>query len=53
MQENISSILPEIENKIFTVRGLSVMLDSDLANLYQVETKKIKPSSQKKYQPIP
>jgi hypothetical protein len=41
MQENINSILPEIENKIFTVRGLSVMLDSDLANLYQVETKKL------------
>jgi len=39
MQENISSILPDIENKIFTVRGLSVMLDSDLANLYRVETK--------------
>jgi ORF6N domain len=41
MQENISSILPEIENKIFTVRGLSVMLDSDLALLYGVETKRI------------
>ena len=39
MQENISSILPDIENKIFTVRGLPVMLDSDLANLYRVETK--------------
>jgi hypothetical protein len=41
MQENINSILPEIENKIFTVRGLSVMLDSDLALLYGVETKRI------------
>ena len=41
MQENISSILPEIENKIFTVRGVSVMLDSDLALLYGVETKRI------------
>ena len=41
MQENTSSILPEIENKIFTVRGLPVMLDRDLANLYQVETKKL------------
>lgn len=41
MQENINSILPEIENKIFNVRGLPVMLDSDLANLYQVETKKL------------
>ena len=28
-----------IENKIFIIRGLKVMLDSDLANLYEVETK--------------
>ena len=29
----------EIQSKIFTVRGLQVMLDRDLAELYQVETK--------------
>jgi hypothetical protein len=29
----------EIESKIFTVRGLQVMLDTDLAILYQTETK--------------
>lgn len=28
-----------IESKIFFIRGYKVMLDSDLANLYQVETK--------------
>ena len=28
-----------IKNKIFTIRGLSVMLDRDLAELYEVETK--------------
>lgn len=28
-----------IKNKIFTIRGLSVMIDRDLAELYQVETK--------------
>lgn len=28
-----------IENRIFVIRGLRVMLDSDLAQLYQVETK--------------
>lgn len=28
-----------IENKIYTVRGLQVMLDSDLAELYNTETK--------------
>ena len=39
MQENINSILLEIENKIFTVIRLPVMLDSDLALLYGVEKK--------------
>ncbi|MCY1546782.1 ORF6N domain protein [compost metagenome] len=29
----------QIENCIFTVRGVQVMLDRDLAEMYQVETK--------------
>ena len=29
----------DINNKIFVIRGQKVMLDSDLAKLYQVETK--------------
>ncbi len=29
----------EIENKIFTIRGIQVMIDRDLAELYEVETK--------------
>ena len=29
----------KIEQRIFTIRGVQVMLDSDLASLYQVETK--------------
>jgi hypothetical protein len=29
----------EINSKIYEVRGMKVMLDSDLAKLYQVETK--------------
>jgi hypothetical protein len=29
----------EIENRIFTVRGIQVMIDKDLADLYQVNTK--------------
>lgn len=29
----------EIKNKIHTIRGVQVMLDSDLADLYEVETK--------------
>ncbi|TXE11396.1 ORF6N domain-containing protein [Algoriphagus aquimarinus] len=29
----------EIENRIFTIRGLQVMIDRDLAELYKVETR--------------
>ncbi len=31
----------KIENLIYEIRGKQVMLDSDLARLYQVETKRI------------
>jgi len=31
--------IDEIQNRIFTIRGYQVMLDSDLAALYEVETK--------------
>jgi hypothetical protein len=31
----------EIDNKIYTIRGVQVMLDRDLALLYEVETKHI------------
>lgn len=31
----------EIENWIFTIRGVQVMLDFHLAELYQVETKRL------------
>jgi len=31
----------DIEHKIFTIRGMQVMLDRDLAEMYQVEVKVI------------
>ena len=34
----------DIENLIFQVRGQQVMLDCDLANLYNVETKRLNES---------
>ena len=38
--ENKPTIVPqEIRNLIYTIRGRQVMLDSDLATLYHVETK--------------
>lgn len=37
--ENLPTNL--IENRIYEIRGIKVMLDSDLASLYDVETKRI------------
>ena len=41
--ENTNNLvsLPEIENRILTLRGMQVMLDSHLAELYNVETKQL------------
>lgn len=39
MSNNIILSQKEIEHRIYTVRGKQVMLDSDLAGIYQVETK--------------
>lgn len=35
----MESVQSNIENKIYTIRGVQVMLDSDLAELYNTETK--------------
>jgi hypothetical protein len=34
--------LQQIQSKIFELRGIKVMLDSDLAELYETETKRLK-----------
>ena len=34
--------LQQIQTKIFELRGYKVMLDSDLAELYETETKRLK-----------
>jgi hypothetical protein len=41
LKENNIIIDAEIQNKIYTIRGLQVMLDRDLSELYMVETKRI------------
>lgn len=44
MAENQNDVLienREIQNMIYTIRGKQVMVDSDLANLYQVTTKRL------------
>lgn len=40
MEENSKIVkLENIQNRIFTIRGLQMMIDKDLAELYQVETR--------------
>ena len=33
--------IAEFENRIYSIRGVQVMIDSDLAEMYEVETKQI------------
>jgi len=44
MKEEEKSIIPDeiISNKIYLIRNQKVMIDRDLADLYQVETKRLK-----------
>ncbi|HQB10189.1 MAG TPA: ORF6N domain-containing protein, partial [bacterium] len=41
MAENELIQIDDIKSRIFTIRGMQVMLDSDLAEFYQTETKYI------------
>ena len=45
MEANMNNVIVKdevkIEDLIYEIRGVQVMLDSDLARLYQVETKRI------------
>lgn len=44
MEEKLELVIADdikIQNLIYNVRGKQVMLDSDLAMLYQVETKRL------------
>ena len=39
MSENDLIISEEVRSRIYTIRGLQVMIDRDLASLYDVETR--------------
>ena len=41
---SVEQLIPDelVINKIYVIRGIKVMLDKDLADLYQVETKQLK-----------
>ena len=50
----ITTITKEnIQDKIFTIRGLQVMLDRDLAELYQVETRTLKQAVKRNLERFP
>ena len=51
--EMISLDADDIKRRIFTVRGMQVMLDSDLAELYQVETKSLKKATNRNAERFP
>jgi hypothetical protein len=53
MQYKQNSNLLSIENRIFTVRGIPIMLDSDLAAVYQVETKVLNQAVKRNLQRFP
>ncbi len=44
MNENELMVIEDIQSRIFTIRGVQVMIDSDLANLYNVETRALNQS---------
>ena len=43
----------DIEDMIYEIRGKQVILDSDLAKLYQVETKRINEAVRRNYEKFP
>ncbi len=51
MEQNL--IKSEIESRIFTIRGMQVMLDSDLAKLYNVETKALNQTVKRNLERVP
>lgn len=54
MKENSYGLaLRHIENKIFTIRGVQVMLDRDLAQMYQTETRTLKQAVKRNIERFP
>ncbi len=53
MEELVLENNIKVENMIYEVRGKQVMLDSDLAELYQVETKRINEAVKNNFEKFP
>jgi len=53
LKDNNITIKSQIQNKIYTLRGLQVMLDRDLAQLYNVETRVLKQAIKRNIERFP
>ena len=54
MEENITNIeIYSIQNKIITIRNLQVIIDRDLAELFQIETKRLNEQVKRNAQRFP
>ncbi len=55
MKKSKEALIPQetVESKIFSIRGKRVMIDRDLANLYQVETKVLNQAVKRNIQRFP
>ena len=53
MTESNLTTIEQISGKIFTIRGIKVMLDRDLAELYQVETRVLNQSVKRNLKRFP
>jgi len=53
MRKDLSISQKYIESQIFTIRGLQVMVDRDLADMYQVETKVLNQAVKRNLQRFP
>lgn len=53
MENRIEISTTELSNRIYSLRGVQVMLDTDLAEIYQVETKALKRSVKRNIERFP
>jgi hypothetical protein len=52
-EENMDAMTVPIHHKIYTLRGKQIMLDEDLAELYQVETKRLNEQVKRNHERFP
>ncbi len=52
MKFNEMVVVETIENKIFTIRGVQVIVDRDLAELYGVEPKRLGEQVKRNIEPV-